>query len=89
MAGAAGGGSMGVHQVVPDVTASVLLLQQQGPLPVQETPVDPQLLQEQLAGVSRCVAVLHHSSFLGTKKGKNLTGWKQWQAFGEFGLHAV
>jgi hypothetical protein len=54
-AGAAGSGSSSsnstAHQVVPDVTAIVLLLP--GPLPEQKVPVDKQLLQRQLSTVTR------------------------------------
>lgn len=49
--GGAAGASSAAHQVVPDVTAIVLLLQ--GPLPAQKVPVNRQLLQEQLATVPR------------------------------------
>lgn len=49
--GAAAGSS--AQQVVPDVTAVVLLLP--GPVPAQKVPVDQQLLQEQLSTVTRWV----------------------------------
>lgn len=48
---AASAGSSTAHQVVPDVTAIVLLLP--GPLPEQKVPVDKQLLQRQLSTVTR------------------------------------
>lgn len=50
-AGGAGSSSSTAHQVVPDVTAIVLLLP--GPLPEQKVPVDKQLLQRQLSTVTR------------------------------------
>lgn len=49
--GASGAAASARQQVVPDVTAIVLLLP--GPLPAQKVPVNAQLLKEQLSHVTR------------------------------------
>lgn len=49
--GASGAAASARQQVVPDVTATVVLLP--GPLPAQKVPVNAQLLKEQLSHVTR------------------------------------
>lgn len=56
------------QQVVPDVTATVLLLS--GPLPAQKAAVDGQLINEQLTSVTRCVLSHTRYSAFGVDHGR-------------------